>query len=184
MSRTTYYTATTLDGYIADEADSLEWLFTQAIDHEGAGGYEAFIANVGSLVMGATTYRWVLDHLEADGEPWPYSLPCVVATHREHPVPDGADIRFAAADDADAVRALHAELVAVADGKDVWVVGGGGLAAAFADAGCLDELALQIAPVTLGAGKPLLPRPFDLELLELERNDAFAVARYRVVGAR
>ena len=59
VTRTVYYTATTLDGYIADEHDSLEWLFTQDIDQEGPGGYEPFIAGIGAMAMGATTYEWV-----------------------------------------------------------------------------------------------------------------------------
>jgi dihydrofolate reductase len=78
----------------------------------------------------------------------------------------------------------RAELEAAAAGKDVWVVGGGDLAAQFADAGMLDEMIVSIAPVTLGSGRPLFTRPYDLELLELDRNRAFACARYRVVGPR
>ena len=76
------------------------------------------------------------------------------------------------------------EMVAAADGKDVWVVGGGGLAADFAEAGHLDRLMLSIAPVTLGAGRPLFPRPFDLRLVELARHGVFACAIYDVVGPR
>ena len=41
MTRTIYYTATTLDGYIADEHDSLAWLFEQEIDEAGPAGYAA-----------------------------------------------------------------------------------------------------------------------------------------------
>ena len=64
------------------------------------------------------------------------------------------------------------------------MVGGGDLAAQVADAGLLDEVCVSIAPVTLGAGRPLFPRPFDLRLVELARNGAFACARYDVVGPR
>ncbi|WP_341251723.1 dihydrofolate reductase family protein [Euzebya pacifica] len=182
---TTYATATTLDGYLADDHDSLDWLFVQDIDEEGPNNHGAFMEGVGSLVMGATTYLWVLDHLATSGEAWPYaSLPSWVMTHRDLPTPDGADIRFATADDEMAVKAVHADLVEAADGKDVWVVGGGALAADFAAAGLLDDIVVSIAPVTLGSGRPLLPRPFDLELLELDRNRAFVVARFRVVGPR
>jgi len=184
MSRTIYFTATTLDGYLADDHDSLDWLFVQDIDEEGPGNVAAFMADVGVLVMGATTYTWVLDHLAESGDEWPYSQPTWVMTHRDLPTPDGADIRFATADDEMVVKAVHADLVDAADGKDVWVVGGGALAADFAAAGLLDDIVVSIAPVTLGSGRPLLPRPFDLELLELDRNRAFVVARFRVVGPR
>jgi dihydrofolate reductase len=49
-------------------------------------------------------------------------------------------------------------MVAAADGKNVWIVGGGELAGRFYDHGLLDELFVQVGSVTLGSGKPLLPR--------------------------
>jgi dihydrofolate reductase len=47
---------------------------------------------------------------------------------------------------------------AAAGGKNVWIVGGGELAGQFYDRGLLDEMFVQVGSVTLGAGKPLLPR--------------------------
>jgi dihydrofolate reductase len=179
-NHTVFYSATTLDGYLADEHDSLDWLFVQEIDEDGPMAYGPFIATVGALTMGATTYEWVLGHLGEAGESWPYDLPCRVFTHRELPVPAGADVAFVAGD----VAPVHAELAALAGERAIWVVGGGDLAAQFADAGLLDELVLNIAPVTLGAGRPLFPRPFDLRLEEVDRNQAFLCARYAVVGPR
>ena len=67
--RTVYYTATTLDGFIADPSDSLAWLFVQDIDQSAPLGYEPFIADIGALVMGSTTYEWLHRHLAATGEP-------------------------------------------------------------------------------------------------------------------
>ena len=78
----------------------------------------------------------------------------------------------------------HEAIAAAAGDKDIWVVGGGDLAAQWAEAGLLQELILYIAPVTLGAGRPLFPRRYDLRLLELAPNKAFACARYEVVGPR
>jgi dihydrofolate reductase len=132
------------------------------------------------MVMGATTYEWILRHNADTGEPWPYAMPVWVVTHRELPGVEGADIRFARGD----VAPLHDELVAAAGGQDVWVVGGGDLAGQFADAGRLDQLICYIAPVTLGAGRPLLPRRRDLELVEVHQNKAFIAARFDVKGAR
>ena len=54
MGKTLYYTATTLDGYIADPHNSLDWLFT--VDRETDRFAELF-ANVGAFAMGATTYQ-------------------------------------------------------------------------------------------------------------------------------
>ena len=181
MSRTQYYTATTLDGFIADPDDSLAWLFTRARDEDGPLDYGAFIAEVGALAMGSTTYEWILDHEFAGKEPaewkWPYEIPCWVFTHRQLPVVPDAPIEFTSAD----VAAVHAEMLAAAAGRNVWIVGGGDLAGQFADAGLLDEVLVTIAPVTLGAGAPLLPRRIELRLEEVGRNGDFVAASFSVV---
>lgn len=175
MSRTIYLTATTLDGFLADPDDSLEWLFVcDAGDH--AGDHERFMEGVGAIVMGASTYEWVHRHEEGR---WPYTLPTWVLTHRSLPTVDG-DVRFVAADDDDAMTSLHDEMRSAAGGLDVWVVGGGELAARLVDVGRLDEIEVSIAPVTLGAGKPLLPRHVDLTTVEVERTVDFVRIRYRV----
>jgi dihydrofolate reductase len=173
VTRTVYYTATTLDGFVADEAQTLDWLLSRQVDHNGPMGYEPFIAGVGAIVMGAATYRWVRAHDEG----WSYSQPCWVLTHHPGQPPEGADVRFTADD----VGAVHAELVAAAAGRDVWVVGGGVLAAQFALRGLLDEVVVSIAPVTLGAGRPLLPAHVELRPLEVAANGEFACVRYAVV---
>ena len=181
MSVTQYYTATTLDGFIADERHSLDWLFTRDQKPDGLLNYRSFIADVGALAMGSTTYEWILDHEFADKDPadwkWPYDIPCWVFTHRQLTAVPDARIEFTSAD----VATVHAEMVAAAGGRNVWVVGGGDLAGQFADAGLLDEVLVMIAPVTLGAGAPLLPRRIELRLDELARNGDFAAARYSVV---
>ncbi|CAM3283486.1 dihydrofolate reductase family protein [Stackebrandtia soli] len=174
MTRTIYYTATSLDGFIATPDHSLEWLLTRDTDHDGPMGYNAFIADVGAMVMGASTYQWILDH---DPEGFSYDVPCWVFTHRDFPRQDKGDVRFTQ----DAIKTVHGEMAAVANGKNVWVVGGGDLAGQFADHGLLDELIVSIAPVTLGAGAPLLPRELELRVTEVARNGDFACARYDVV---
>ena len=174
-----YYTATTLDGFIATTDDSLAWLMRQDLDAEGAQHYGDFIERIGASVMGSTTYLWVLDHLEQSGDAWFYDMPPWVMNSRAQlPVLEGADVRFASGSAVEVYDALRA----AAGDKDVWVVGGGDLAGQFAEAGLLDELIVSIAPVTLGAGRPLLPRPLDLRLVETAANGAFVTARYEVLG--
>ncbi len=170
---THFYTASSLDGFIATADHSLDWLFRQDFDLEGPMAYPRFLERIGALVMGASTYDWLLRNQQG----WAYEIPTWVLTHREPAVPDGADVRFGRGD----VRTLFPEIEESAAGKDVWVVGGGGLAAQFAEAGILDELWVQFAPVTLGTGRPLFPRDTDFELLEVERNLHFVCARYRVL---
>lgn len=180
MPKLTYYTATTLDGFIADPDDSLAWLFVQEQDDGGLLNYDDFFADIGALVMGATTYEWVLGHGDAveeeAGSPWPYDIPTWVMTHRDLAADPGRDIRFASGD----VRDVYDAMAAAAPGRGLWVVGGGDLAGQFADAGLLDEVITYVAPVTLGAGRPVLPRRLALELVETGRNGAFVCSRYRI----
>ena len=174
---TQYFTATSVDGFIADPEHSLSWLLSRDVDQNGPMGYADFIESVGAIAMGSTTYRWVLDHDPSAATKWPYDQPCWVFTHREWPERPDADIRFVQG----GVEALHPAMVEAAGGRNVWVVGGGDLAGQFADAGLLDELWISYAPVTLGAGAPLLPRRLELSLTEVARNADFACARYSVV---
>jgi dihydrofolate reductase len=149
---TQYFVAASLDGFIADDADDLDWLVTMPGGDDEANPYPQFIAEVGALVMGATTYEWVLAH---DEGPWPYEQPTWVFTHRELPVREGGgEIRFTRAP----VPEAHAEIAAVAGSSNIWLVGGGELVGQFLDHDLLDELWLGLTPVVLGSGKPLLPR--------------------------
>jgi dihydrofolate reductase len=180
--KTQYYTATTLDGFIADPDDSLDWLF--ALEEIQEHSYPDFIRDIGAIAMGSATYEWLLRHVlgpDADHpEPWPYHQPTWVFTTRTLPEVDGADVRFVRGD----VRPVHAAMAAAAPGKNLWVVGGGDLVGQFHDAGLLDELIVQIGSATLGAGKPLLPRriaPPTLKLISARAaGPGFAELRYEV----
>jgi dihydrofolate reductase len=181
VSLTQYYTATTLDGFIADPDNSLDWLFTRQREPDGPLNYGEFIAGVGAMAMGSTTYEWILDHEFADKDPeewkWQYDVPCWVFTQRQLPVVRDAPITFTSTK----VATVHEEMVGAAGDRNVWIVGGGDLAGQFADAGLLDEVLVMIAPVTLGGGAPLLPRRIELRLDELGRNGDFVCAKFSVM---
>lgn len=180
MGRTIYYTATTLDGFLATEDDSLQWLFDVPGSDEANDRFGPFMAGVGGILMGSSTYLWILEHEQVLASPdkwqdWYGGKDCVVMTSRDLPAVPG--VRFASGD----VRPVHASLAAT--GKDVWAAGGGDLVGQLADAGLLDELRVSVAPVTLGAGKPLLPRVLtsaDLSLTDVERDGQFVHLTYAV----
>jgi dihydrofolate reductase len=182
--KTQYYTATSLDGFIATEDDSLEWLF--ALGEPSETDYPDFIADVGALAMGSATYEWVLRHADIvaaeAGSAWPYSQPAWIFSSRGRELPgvEGADIRFVSGD----VRPVHAEMRAAAGSKNIWIVGGGDLAGQFLDAGLLDEIILHIGSATLGRGKPLLPRTLTHPSLRLVSaravGEGFARLRYDI----
>jgi dihydrofolate reductase len=188
MGTTQYYTATSIDGFIADEHNSLGWLFEVPAGDDDVGHedrFARFFADIGAMAMGSTTYEWVLEHdqlLEHPGKWHDFygETPCWVFTHRELRAIPGADLRFVQGD----VATIHGSMGEAARAKNIWLVGGGGLVGQFADAGLLDEIQLSIAPVTLGTGAPLLPRRLlasDLTLMNLERHGQMVSATYRVV---
>ncbi|MFD1212995.1 dihydrofolate reductase family protein [Arthrobacter sp. GCM10027362] len=151
MARTVYYVASSLDGFIADPQDNLDWLM-QFNGVEGVQDtYADFFAGVGAMVMGSATYQFILK-----AGPWDYgNTPTWVFTHHELPGIPGADITFVRGE----VPLFHEAICADAGEKDVWVVGGGPLAGQYLAAGLLHEMILTLVPVTLGRGKPLLPVP-------------------------
>lgn len=154
--KTIYYTATSLDGFLATETDSLDWLFPLVPFEET--GFEAFIGEVGAIAMGSVTYDWILDHhsepaAEASSA-WVYTQPSWIFSSRSLRRVEGGDLHFVSGD----VRPVYEEMRAASGGKNLWIVGGGDLAGQFYDAGLLDEMVIQIGSVTLGMGKPLFPR--------------------------
>ena len=97
MNRVIYRTATSFNGYIADEHDSLAWLFE--VDHTDVGDLGDFMNRVGVIVEGSTTYEWVLAHANLLAEPHKWQefygdRPTFVFTTRQLPRPEGADVRF------------------------------------------------------------------------------------------
>jgi dihydrofolate reductase len=178
--RTQYYCAATLDGFIADSDDGIEWLtgYEGSIEGEGlepgpmseGGSYSRFYDGVGALVSGSATYEFVLEH--TGGAPWPYAgKPYWVLSSRDLALPEdpAADVRVVEAEPAD----LHAEMLAAAGGRNLWVVGGGGVASDLADAGLLDEVLLTVVPVVIGEGKPLFGRPLSVPPMELQGTQVF-----------
>jgi len=151
MTKTQYYTATSIDGFIADADNSLDWLFEAASN-------------------GIEDTRFGRSYGDA---------PCWVFTHRNLPPVPAATLSFVQGD----VGAVHERMVAAADGRNIWLVGGGDLVGQFADQGLLDEILLGIAPVMLGAGAQLLPRRLGagrLTLQGVEHDERFVFLTYRV----
>lgn len=167
MARTRYYTATSADGFIADADGSLDWL--RAVPHaEDDDSWDEFISGIGVLVMGATTYADAFADEDLGSHPekwqqWYGDRPTWVFTHRDLPTVAGAEVRFTAGE----VRAAHSDIVAAAEGRDVWLVGGGDLVGQYLDAGLLDEVVLSVVPAFLAGGTPVLPRRITSERLEL-----------------
>ena len=174
---TQYFVASSIDGFIADEHDNLDWLMQlDGGPEDDTNPYAEFIKDVGAIAMGSTTYEWIQRY---DPGNWEYGdLPTWVFTHRELTPFEGANLIFTSED----ASKVHVDMVAAAGGKNIWLVGGGDLVGQFMDRDLLDEIWLSLAPVTLGKGAPLLPRrrtePMRLTSVTPARNGTFAHLRY------
>jgi dihydrofolate reductase len=180
--KTQYYTATSLDAFIATEEDSLDWLFPLGDLNETS--YPSFIAEVGALAMGSATYEWMLRNADkvadSTGAPCPYTQPTWVFSSRSLRLVERAKIRIFGGD----VRPVHAEMRYAAGAKNIWIVGGWNLAGQFYGARLLDEIIVQVGSVTLGRGKQFFPRRVTSPPLRListrQVGPGFAELRYEV----
>lgn len=138
--------AASLDGHVADLDGSVEPLAPfVGVEH----GYQRFIDQIGTVVMGRRTY----DLIPSLGIGWPYAgkRGLVLTSGR------GTSVREKTRFWTDGLPALIDHLRALDDG-DVWVVGGGRLMAGMIEAGALDRLELLVAPVLMGEGRSLFPK--------------------------
>ena len=164
------YIAMSLDGYIATEDDSLDWLFKTKVD--GDAGYEAFYKPVDTVVMGNRTYEWILNEMKGT---FPYeNKKCFVFTSKEKQ--HSPYVQFVHEDVKTFTRNLKEE-----NGGTIWLVGGGGIIHSFLQNNLIDEYIITIAPVLIGKGIPLF-QPFDqeidLELKEVRQYGQFAQLIY------
>ena len=183
MAKIIYDCAVSLNGRIADEDGSLDWLFEVPGATEPDPELLPTAATV--LVSGSTTYEWLLEHEGMLEEPEKWQAfhgdkVSFVFSSRSLPIPAGADIRLVSGSVADALPAIRA---AAGDG-DIWIVGGGDLAGQFYDAGALDVIAMTVAPAALSGGAEVLPRRIGadrLRLVEARQAGPFARLVYDVL---
>jgi dihydrofolate reductase len=167
------YIATSLDGFIAGPGGDLSWLPQPGGDAQSDYGYAAFMADVGALLMGRSTYETVVGF----GGAWPYPVPVLVASSRPL-TPVHSSVRHVSGD----IATMLEQARATAGERDVYL-DGGTLIRQASDAGLIDELTLTIIPVILGAGAPLFAgveqrRRFDLVSSEAF-GDGLVQLRYR-----
>lgn len=173
--------AVTADGYIARPDGDVDWLNRrpQTSDY----GLPAFVRSVDTVLMGRGTYDWAMayarKHKMAPSLIFDPSLANVVFSRRPAPrrLPPGVTFTRGP------VTRFAARLRA-APGKHVWLMGGGGLIAAFLDAGEIDELDLHVIPTLIGKGIPLVKprhRDIDLQLIATRKYpDGVVRLRYAV----
>lgn len=170
MGKLVLYIAVSLDGFIAGEGESLEWL--DAVEGRGDNGYEDFYKDVDTVLMGRKTYDWIMNHTE-----FPYAgKESFVFSHS--PRKSTKDVTFISEDAAEFVSRLRER-----SEKRIWLVGGGRLLHTLLEAGLVDEMILTVAPVVLGKGTPLFYETKEetaFVLTDMERFGQFAQLHYTV----
>ncbi len=166
--------ATSADGYIARPDGDLEWLTSRPAP-KGFYGMDAFVRSIDTKLLGRKTYEASL-RLGAKFD----TKSRYVVFSRHAPPPDAPPgVEFVSEAVGPFVSRLRAQ-----PGKDIWLMGGGGLIASFLDEQAIDEFVISVAPVFIGDGIPLIARRdrnVPLELRSVERfDDGLVQLHYRV----
>jgi len=139
--KTTYYVASSLDGYIAKEDGDVSWLENLDISMEDAG-YEEFYSTVDALVMGRKTYEMVVSFGQ-----WPYDdKPIWVCSNNSITPTEGSNLQAGSTPE-EAFKAANKMGI-----KHLWLVGGGSLASSFLERNLLTNISLSLMPILLGSG--------------------------------
>lgn len=166
------FIATSLDGYIATEEDSLDWLFK--IEGEGDNGYSEFLETIDTIIMGRRTYDWILKEVPGD---FPYQTQkCYVFTNTLKE--SNANIEFVSEEASSLLSKIKKT-----PGKNIWIVGGGELISHFIKEKLIDEYILTVAPVLIGKGIPLFKKmegEVELELLGTRQFNQFVELHYKM----
>lgn len=164
------YIATSLDGYIADVEETLDWLLH--VEMEGDGGYQAFIETVDTVVLGRRTYEWVMKYENGN---FPYvDQQSYVVTSR--PEASKGQLTFTSEDPANLVKRLKQQA-----GNTIWPVGGSLLLERLLQEDLVDEFIISVAPLTLGDGIPLFQktqRRLDFTLESVTKHGQMAQMHY------
>ena len=141
------FIATSLDGYIADSNDGIDWLHEIPNPEQLDMGFADFMAETDALVMGRKTFETVCGF---DVE-WPYSKPVFVWSSRLSGIPEELT------DKAFLVKgSVRQVLKQVHDrGHFRLYIDGGSVIQSFLHEDLIDEMVITTIPVLLGGGIPL-----------------------------
>lgn len=166
--------AASADGYIARPDDDLDWLTSRPAP-KGFYGMNAFMKSIDTQLVGRKTYEVGLRL----GGTFDAKTRTIVFSRHPPPANAPAGVEFTNDDVAAVVRALRDQ-----PGRDIWLMGGGELIAAFLDVEAIDEFVVSVVPVFIGDGIPLIARRHrrtPLTLQSVERfDDGLVQLHYQV----
>jgi dihydrofolate reductase len=161
------YIATSLDGFIAREDGSIDWLMeaNKTIPAGEDCGYAAFMSSVDVLIMGRNTYEQV-----AGFELWPYEgKRVVVLTSREFDFRQGPNIQIEKSSESPQELLKRLSL----EGCKHAYVDGGKVIQSFLSNSLIDRLTITTVPVLIGEGRPLFGMVSNDVKLKLAHSKAY-----------
>ena len=154
------YIATSADGFIARRDGSVDWLNRPRT--VGDYGMGAFFKTIDTILWGRKTYALGLSFAkEGGGMGYGSEIKNYVFSHRP-PKKHAPDVEFVKDSICEFAKRLR-----TTPGKNIWLMGGGGIIASFLDAGEIDEFIIHVIPTFIGEGIPLIAPKHRLVALKL-----------------
>jgi dihydrofolate reductase len=178
------YIAVSADCFIARPDGNIDWL--NRPHPKGDYGMPAFFKSIDTILWGRKTYTQAMEmglKLSVYGpgvKNYVFSRQPAVAGESRSKVQPG--VEFVKEPIKQFAQRLRAQ-----PGKDIWMMGGGEITAAFLDEGEIDEFSIHVIPVLIGEGIPLIAprhRNINLVLLSTKKfSDGVVHLNYRVLDA-
>jgi dihydrofolate reductase len=182
MRKIIVYIATSADGFIARKDGGIDWLDRPRT--AGDYGMGAFYKSIDTILLGRKTYDFVVQ-FQKEGKDTPDNDTGIrnYAFSRRPPRKVLPGFEFVTEPIKKFATRLRSE-----KGKDIWMMGGGGIIASFLDEGEIDEFIIHVIPVFIGEGIPLIAprhRTVPLKLLSIKKySDGVVRLHYAVKKAR
>lgn len=167
------YISQSLDGFIADNKGSVEWILGNNEDYNSDYGYETFIKDIDIVILGANTYKQIKNELSPDK--WGYeNLKSYVLTNER--IEDTTNIKYVNMNIKKLINRLQQE-----NGKNIWICGGANLVNQCVKANLIDEYQITTVPVILGNGIRLFEesnKKIKLRLKEMKEENGLILGIY------
>ena len=167
------YISQSLDGFIADNTGRVDWIIGNNKEYISDYGYESFIKNIDTVILGANTYKQIKNELSPDK--WVYEdLQSYVFTNEKSK--NTENIKFVNMNIEELIERLKQE-----KGKNIWICGGANLVNQCLKNDLIDEYQITTVPVILENGIRLFEKngkKIKLELKEIKEENGLVIGRY------
>lgn len=167
------YISQSLDGFIADDQGSVDWIGGNDHEYVSDYGYESFIKDVDTVILGANTYKQIICELSKDK--WVYEdLQSYVLTSEK--IKDTVNIKYVNMDIKELIHQLQQE-----KGKNIWICGGAHVISQCIKEHVIDEYHITTLPVILGKGIRLFGEShgkIKLKLKEVKEENGLILGVY------